>query len=300
MFVAALLAIGAAGAYALASVLQQRAAEAEPSAVSMRAGLLLRLVRRPVWLAGVGADVSGYALQFLALGVGSLAVVQPLLVSGLLIALPLGAWLAHRRLTPNEWRAALYVVAGLAVFLAVAHPAAGRDDASGRVWLVVSSATVIPAIACAAIGVTRDGAVRARALATAAGLLYGYTAALTKTSAHLLGLGLGPLLTAWQPYALAVCGAIGMLLSQSAFQAAPLDASLPTLTVVDPVVSVLIGAFGFHESVASSPLAVIAQLGALVLVAVGVLRLGRTLSDHGTTRGVDDRRGLSRPRRPAG
>ena len=57
----------------------------------MRPSLLLRLVRRPMWLAGTAADWSGFGLQALALGMGSILVVQPLLCTGLLFALPIGA-----------------------------------------------------------------------------------------------------------------------------------------------------------------------------------------------------------------
>ncbi|MBA3653245.1 MAG: DMT family transporter [Actinobacteria bacterium] len=270
---AAVVALCSATAYALASVLQQRAAAAQPAALSMRTGLLVRLATRPLWLLGFLADVGGYALQFVALGLGSLALVQPLLVSGLLIALPLSAWLSNRDLRRTEWAGAVALVVGLGAFLVVAHPASGTDDASRRAWIAVALATLVPAGVLVGVGAAREGAPRARALATATGLLYGFTAALTKTSAHLLSLGIGHALAAWQPYALLVCGVLGMLLAQSAFQAAPLDASLPLLTVVDPLASVLIGAFAFHEAMANSLFAIVVELAAIALLAVGVFRV---------------------------
>ena len=49
------------------------------------------LLRRPLWWAGTGVAVLGYVFQALALIKGSLIVVQPLLVSALLFALPLSA-----------------------------------------------------------------------------------------------------------------------------------------------------------------------------------------------------------------
>src|SRR6202011_2170047 len=89
--------------YALASVLQHRAAIAQPQDKSLHLGLLARLVTKPLWLAGIAADGLGFVFQFVALGHGSLILVQPLLVSGLLFALPLGAWLAHTRLGRQDW-----------------------------------------------------------------------------------------------------------------------------------------------------------------------------------------------------
>lgn len=86
-----ILALLSAMAFATASVLQQRAARDVPESLAMRPGLLWRLVRSPMWLAGTVADLSGFGLQALALGLGSLIVVQPVLCTGLLFALPIGA-----------------------------------------------------------------------------------------------------------------------------------------------------------------------------------------------------------------
>src|ERR1700759_3810425 len=114
--------------YALASVLQQRSAAAQPADQALRLSLLGRLLRTPMWLLGLGCDIAGYILQFVALGHGPIVVVQPLLVCGLLFALPLGAAWAGRRLSRVDWIGAAFVCAGLAIFLAVADPAAGRND----------------------------------------------------------------------------------------------------------------------------------------------------------------------------
>src|ERR1700730_8603898 len=85
------LALAAAFMFALSNVLEQREAEQLPDDESLRAGLLVRLVRRPLWLLGFGADVSGYVCHAAALAFGSLVFVQPLLVTGLLFALLLRA-----------------------------------------------------------------------------------------------------------------------------------------------------------------------------------------------------------------
>jgi drug/metabolite transporter (DMT)-like permease len=275
---AAGIAFGAAVAYAVASVLQHHAATRQPAALSMRAGLLVQLASRPAWLAGIGADVTGFVLQFVALGMGSLAVVQPVLVSGLLVALPLGALVARRQLTHRDWVAAGAIVVGLAGFLVVAHPADGVNDVRGRTWLIISIALLVPAAALVAAAPQRFGRERrARCLAAAAGLVYAFTAALTKTTAHLLSRGLGPLVRAWPPYALLGAGVVGMLLAQSAFQAATLDASLPTLSVVDPLASVVVGALAFHEAIANSPAALFLEMVAVALIVAGVLGTGSAL-----------------------
>jgi hypothetical protein len=85
------LALGAATCYALSSALEQRAAKQERPYRSLDPRLLVRLVRRPLWLAGWAPDVAGTGLQAAALHLGALALVEPLLVCNLLLAIPLEA-----------------------------------------------------------------------------------------------------------------------------------------------------------------------------------------------------------------
>ena len=270
------ISLGSALLYAVASVLQQRAAVDVPAHVSMRVGLLVQLLRRPLWLAGVAADCCGYGLQFAALDRGSLVLVQPLLVTGLLFALPLGAALSRGRLRAGEWLGAAAVVAGLAVFLVVANPDQGRPSASNEAWGLLLLCTLVPTAVLVLGARGPQGARRAVLLAAAAGILYGLTAALTKTSAHLLEGGVAHALSAWQPYALVAAGALGMLVSQSAFQAGPLTASLPVLTVVDPVVSILIGALVFAEGIETAAGAIALEVLSMTVMIGGVLLLTRS------------------------
>ena len=115
--------LGAALSYAASSVMQQRAAQDQPADEALKPGLLLRLGRQPLWLAGLATDGLAYMLQFVALGHGSIALVQVLLVSGLLFALPLGALIARCPISRSDVLAGGLVVVGLATFLTVAAPA---------------------------------------------------------------------------------------------------------------------------------------------------------------------------------
>lgn len=270
-----LAALGAAVLYAVASVLQQRAAVEQPEDQSLRLGLLAGLVRRPSWLLGMVADGSGFVLQFVALAAGAIALVQPLLVLGLLFALPLGTWVSGQRLRLADMLAAAAVCVGLATFLDAAAPAAGRAFIPGRTWLVLLAAGCGLALVLVLAGRRAGSRGRPVLLAAGTGVLYGIAAGLTKTTGQLLA-DLGPLALAhWQPYALVVVGGAGLLVGQSAFQAGSLELSLPTMSVTDPVVSILVGALAFHETLADSPAAVAAEVGGLVLTVVGVYALAR-------------------------
>lgn len=273
---AVLLSLLAAVLYALTSVLQQSAAASVPLERALRPGLILALARRPRWLAGNVAEVGAYVTQFLALRRGSLLLVQTVLVTGLLFALPLGAALDRRRFRAVDWLWAVVVVSALGVFLAVAVPSAGRGDASGRAWIAVLVAVGAVVAGLVIAGPRAPGPGRAARLGTACGALFGLDAALTKACGHLLDRGVGPLLASWEPYALAAFAAYGFLLAQSAFQAGPLEASLPALTIADPVVAAAIGGLAFHEHVAGGWAAVLAEVGSVAVMAAGVVALARS------------------------
>ncbi|HEY3722566.1 MAG TPA: DMT family transporter [Acidimicrobiia bacterium] len=282
------LALLAAVAYALASVLQQRAAREVPESLSMRPGLLWRLFRRPLWLLGTVADWSGFGLQALALGLGSLIVVQPLLCTGLLFALPLGAAWEGRRLEGRDWVGAVAMSVGLAVFLVVGAPTEGRDFASTHAW-IVAALVLVPVIAACTIAAMRTrNTPRAVLLALATTLIYSLTAVLTKSAVTELGEGLGAFVTSWEPYAGLAAGAVALLLNQSAFQAGALQASLPTLTAGEPVVGSLLGFLMLGELLtASGPLewtlvvlSAVVTIAAVVVLSVSAARFEEEIDDE--------------------
>ncbi len=271
MLVAALFALLASLIYALASVLQHRGAVTQAREHTLRLGLLTRLARHPVWLVGILCDVLAYVLQFLALGHGSLILVQPLLVCGLLFALPLGAWLAGTKMKARDWTGAFMVVSGLGAFLLAASPGRGSTDTDAWPALILLTTAVVAGLVFVAQG--RHGRPRAAMLAAAAGLIYGLSAALTKSVAHQLGIGVGHVFTSWAVYLLIAAGLVGMVLAQSAFQAGPLDASLPVLTVVDPVVSIIIGALVLGEGIRIGTVPLFFEVVGLGVMVVGVFLL---------------------------
>lgn len=276
MLIAVVCALLSAFGYALASVLQHRAASSQPGEHSMRLGLLTRLIRNPWWLVGIACDGFAFVFQFVALGHGSLVLVQPLLVSGLLFALPLGAWLSGTVMKPRDWCGAALVCIGLSTFLLASSPDPGHQGMSGRAWaMLLGFATVsMTILIVAAQG--RTPRARAFLLAIAAGITYGLTAALTKVCAHQLGQGPTQLLSHFEVYALVAFGLIGMLLAQSAFQAGSLDASLPVLTVVDPVVSIVIGALALGEAIEVGLLPTFLEVAGLVGMTIGVFLLAKS------------------------
>jgi hypothetical protein len=244
---AATLAIIAAMLLAVGTVAQQRSAATVPDDAARGLGLVRVLVRRPLWWLGMAGDGGGYLVQAAALGVGSLLLVQPLLVTTLLFALPLGARWARRPLARADVVWSVVLAAALAVFVVSGDPTEGVDRAGFREWLPTGS-VLLGLLALGLVAATRTrGTTRAVLLAGCTALCYGIAAALTKGVVDSLGDGIAVLLTAWETYTLVAASVLGTLLQQSAFQAGQLGASLPTMIVGEPVVAVVIGALVLQE-----------------------------------------------------
>lgn len=269
-------ALGSALCFATSSVLQQRGAARAPRGSGLHLDLLLHLLRRPVWLAGIVAAVGTLALQALALSAGQIVVVQPLLVAGLLFALPLSVLLDGRRPSLREWGWALALVGGLAAFLLSARPEPGpqlpHDDRLWQFGVVVLAL----AVAIAVLGSGLGGRHRAVLLGIASGLTFGVTAALIKYCCALAAReGLGWLLCSWPAYALVVVGAAGILLNQAAYQAGPLCGALPAIAIFEPLTAVLFGVGTFGERLATGPFCLLGQVAGFALMAVAIVHLAR-------------------------
>ncbi|MBV8349156.1 MAG: DMT family transporter, partial [Mycolicibacterium sp.] len=184
-----LLAFLAAVCSAIGIVIRQRATMEVPVEQGVSTAMLATLARKRLWWAGTAAAVFGYGCQALALTHGSLLVVQPLLVSSLLFALPISAWLADRRVTAREWAWAFLLTVGLAVFVVVAQARPGHGQSQLTAWIVVT-AIVAPLVAvCVTVAARTTGRQRAVLLAVAVAVLFGVTAVLTKITMHHLADG---------------------------------------------------------------------------------------------------------------
>jgi MFS family permease len=210
-----------------------------------------------------------------AVNLGALSVVQPLLTVGLVVALPLQAVLGHP-VSRRALLAAALTVTGLAVFLAVQPTVESRDPQSIRDWLpglllVAMAAAVALGAACA-----RRDRTRSLGLGAAAGTVFALSAALVKTWGDILGEGGIPaLVTSWELWTALGCGLMGALLSQAAFQSGPLGGPLAAMMVIDPVIGVSLGTIVFGESFATGLLAGVQAAGlALTLAGVWLLATG--------------------------
>ncbi|WP_406180424.1 DMT family transporter [Streptomyces sp. NBC_01006] len=269
-------ALFAALSNALATVLQRRAALTVPQSKGFRFGLVLDLLRRPVWVVGILAVIAAGVGQAAALATGALVLVQPLFVLELPLALLIASLVARRRLPGALWLAVAGVVAGLGVALAAASPAGNRTQVPVDRWIpaLVVCAAVVAGLTVA--GLRRPpGRARAGCLGAATAVCYAITAALMKHSVYVLTEhGIVGFLTAWQTYAFGATGICALLLLEHAMQGGPLVASQPALTLGDASVSVALGVVLYEEHLRSGWW-VLPQLLGVALICVGVVALAR-------------------------
>jgi len=245
--VASLLALVAASLFALAAALQQKGALNLPSISLRHPSSLARLVGQTMWLAGTIALFTGYAFQAAALDRGRLAIIQPLLVTTVVFALPLGYFLTQQHVGRREVLGAAVIVLGLALFAIFGDPAGGRENAPGYQWAI---AIAVLSLVCAVLLLFagRGGlTMRAAVYGTIAGILFGLSAALTKPTLGYLHAGLGELFTHWEPYALAIAGMLGFVLQQVSLGTGRLAPSVATVSVANPVVGIVLGTVLLQE-----------------------------------------------------
>ncbi|GAA3192809.1 hypothetical protein [Actinocorallia longicatena] len=246
--------------YAGAAVIQERIARTGRTAV--------RVLVSPIGMVTTCLNGFGALLHVVALKFGPLSLLQPMGVLTLVVAVPLGASLARRRVSARERLGVLWTMIGLAgLLLVVAQPVLVRSLNVEQV-LLVSVATVL-VLGILLHGPDRGGLRRA----AASGIAFGVASAFTQTAAEHLG---GPLSTAFLlPAALVVPLMIsGLVLAQSAYTGG-LGAPLAVQNLVNPAAAAIIGLFLLGEHFRGGPLGLSVGMIAAAGAARGVVLLTR-------------------------
>jgi drug/metabolite transporter (DMT)-like permease len=226
------------------------------------------LLRNPLWLAGWGAQAGAFAFQAVALHLAQVSIVQPLLVTELVLALVLRRVWIRQTVAGSAWAGAAAACAGLAVFLVAAEPRGGHPAPTSGHWVAAIVACAVVVAALSLLGRGGSPAQRAALRGAAAGVTWALEATFIKsmTDDATQG-GLAGLFTHWPVYAVAVGGAAGVLLEQAALQSGPLRVSQPLLVITDPVVSIALSVWLFGEYF-------VMNAGVLAAAAVGFAVMG--------------------------
>ncbi len=247
--IAVLLALCAAFFIAIGDVIQQRSAHEVTDEQVSPFQLFKRLLRDKTWWLGSVAGGAGFGFQAAALGFGSVLLVQALLVTSLLFALPMSAYFAKRRISRSQWLWAVLLAASVAVIVTVGNPTAGHSRGGLQLWLVVA-AIMGPALIACVVGakILTGKPAAAVLLALVSGSLWGLFAVLTKGVVGRLDHGIEAVLLSPELYAWALVAIAATAWQQSAFRAGAMAASLPTMTIAEPIVGSVLGIFVLGET----------------------------------------------------
>ena len=272
---AVLTALAAAVAFGGSTALMHHGASGTPEDARGLRGLMSHIVRQWRWWLGMAASLSGLALHALALHIGTIAVVQPLVVTGLVFAFLFRSALDRHLPSRRTMLWVLLTATGLTVFLLAARTQSGRDslDTDPAVVLLVAGAVAVAVGWVAAFRVPRHAGLL---LGIAAGVVYGLVAGTLKATANSAADGLGGMFTSWPVYVLVALGVAGFLLNQQAYQRAPLSRSAPAANTVNPVVALVFGIVAYGETTPGDPGAITAEVVGLVGILAGVFMLARS------------------------
>ncbi|ULE32944.1 DMT family transporter [Mycobacterium sp. IDR2000157661] len=272
---AALLALGAALFIAFGDVIHQRQAHEVTAEPVSHIALFTRLLRDRQWWIGSLVAAVGFVFQAAALGLGSVLLVQALLVTSLLFALPINARVSRRRVTRWEWVWAVLLAVSVAVIVTVGNPTAGQARASLETWTVVIL-VLGPALVLCVVGAKMlRGPASAVLLALVSGALWGVFAVLTKGVVDRLDDGLWALLRTPELYVWALVAVGGTAWQQASFRSGALTASLPTMTVTEPVVASVLGVFLLGEALRPGEAGWVTLVAAVAVMVVATAALAR-------------------------
>jgi drug/metabolite transporter (DMT)-like permease len=271
-----LLGVSAACCIGFGFVLQQRAAARAPLAEFLSYRLLLRLIRMPDWLLGLGLGIAGQVLGAAALAYGEISLVEPLTATNLLFAMALSRWLTRQPLGWTGWGGVALLASGVTAFIVAGEPRGSATSAGAlRHWLVfgiVAGIALLLTIKARRLPPSSEAAL----LALAAGLIYGLQDSLTRVCGEIVkDENAASLFMHWQPYAVGFLGLVGLLLVQSAFEMAPLRMSLPSLTAAQPLAGIACGVGFLGDRLRVTTGALAWQAVGLAAIVIGIILLGR-------------------------
>lgn len=285
--IAALLALAAAFFIAIGEVIHQRSAHDVTDEPVGFLELFTRLLRDGQWWLGSLVSALGFGLQAAALGLGSVLLVQALLVTTLLFALPIHARVTGRPVSRSQWIWAGLLAGAVAIVVTVGNPTPGQSRAALEVWTVVI-AVLAPVLLLCILGARMLAGRPAAAvlLGVVSGSLWGVFAVLTKGVVDRLGHGLWALLASPEVYIWAVVAVAATAWQQSSFRAGSLAASLPTMTVAEPLVASVLGIVVLGEALRPGADGWALLIVALAVMVMATLALARSEADDGSSTGA--------------
>ena len=287
------LALLSAVALAIGTQLQNGAVGVQKkAALSGRSHLnlkqLLDLIRHPQWVTGLFISIAALILQFTALLLAPLILVQPIGATALVITSVLNAKITKTKLNQGSILAILLCTGGLGAFVVMAHEVAVEPviDDTALMQILAMAITLIAIMGY----IFFSGASKFKPLTfiIGAGVLYGFVATLTKVVIKRLfnqdgfnrlisfqGELLTDGLTVLALVSMIAAGLLGGWFVQNAYASGPPDLVVAGLTVIDPLIAVSIGVVLLNEAMNAPWPIMLGFLASGAMAVVGVFLLSK-------------------------
>ena len=262
-------AVGASVLYNTSIALQALEVRGVSQEHSLRPSLLGKLLRNRKWLGATALGLLGWPLEIVALLLAPLTVVQPCLVSGLIVLLWLGTTRLGERPGRREYLAVAAIIGGVAG-VAWAAPERTTDHAG--------TAAIALALGLVAIPIALPYLLRGRRAAgglvmvLSAGFGYAWTAIASKLLTDELAAGTLIVAAVWLVTALASEG-LALLSEMSALQRRPATHVAPVMFAVQVLVPVILAPLIFEERWSTTPLDGAALLAFMLVALAGTTLL---------------------------
>ncbi len=279
--------------YNVGFVLEKRGLEDLPAVHARRlVHLVTTVASSPTWVLGFCSMLGGLALQVVALSVAPISVVQPILVSGVVVLLGLSHLTLGERLGRREWVAVSLVATALLCISLSLDLTSDQVGVTGHLG-VLALAAVPTLVAVAGAFALADHVAgqrlhrnaRAAAYGLSTGLLYGVSGLAVKAvsaivARHGVWLAIPHVLASGYLYAFVATSGVGLLLFQTALQRCAASVVVPVSNVVSSTYVVAVGTviFGEHLPASGWKLALRAAGFAGVLVGVALLARARPVA----------------------
>jgi hypothetical protein len=256
--------------YAVGVTLQSCEARQAPESESLHLALLRRLIKRPRWIVGTLAVISGWALQALALGLAPLSIVQPVLALGLLVLLIVGVRTGDECVGTREVVSVAAIVVGVAGLALVAPKGEGGEHADPVA--VAATLTAFGVLALAPYALRAPGRKLLPLVIFSAGLAYAWSGLSTKFMADALSSGAWLVTAMWLAGTAAAAG-LGLVSEMTALQARSAIRIFPGVLVIQIVVAAVLGPLLGGEQVSLEPLSLVILMASLAVLALGTAAL---------------------------
>lgn len=282
---AIVLALASALSQALGTVMRHRTMDRAGGRIESRFGVLASRY----WWVGMLISLAGFLFQGLALAYGSLILVQTISVLSLTFALPLGAWMNHRRVSKTELFWGHVLTVSVMVLIAYGRPAGGAAHPTAWEWvLACAGGLVVVALLLSLARRRHSGGGRAVLFGVAGGTAFAYVALFTKgvTQRWHAG-GAWEVATTGEVYALGIAAVAALTLQQMSFEAGAVHQAVPASTVTTPVISLALGVVVLGERFAVDGFHLLVLGATLVVMAVATVALAHKEVSPGTPQRVD-------------